>query len=80
LASPMVFILLLIDVAFALATKSAAKLDMMSFSQPAKGAVAVLLLALFAGLFVGQVRDQLTLRDLSQRIQQLIRPDPSTRR
>ncbi|MEK6346822.1 MAG: type III secretion system export apparatus subunit SctT [Burkholderia sp.] len=61
LAAPAVMILLLIDVAFAFAAKSASKLELMGLSQPVKGAVAVLLLALFVGVFVDQVHDQLTL-------------------
>lgn len=61
LAAPAVMILLLIDFAFAFAAKSASKLELMGLSQPVKGAVAVLLLALFVGVFVDQVHDQLTL-------------------
>ncbi|CAB3764328.1 type III secretion system export apparatus subunit SctT [Paraburkholderia humisilvae] len=79
LAAPIVFALVLIDLAFALATRSAAKLDLMSLSQPVKGAVTVLLLALFAGLFIDQVKDQITLRDLSKQMQLLVHPDATQR-
>jgi type III secretion protein T len=75
LAAPIIFILLLIDIAFALATRSASKLDLMSLSQSTKGAVTVLLLAVFAGLFVGQAKDEITLRKLSSQIQKTIHPD-----
>jgi type III secretion protein T len=64
LAAPMMFILLLVDFAFGFAAKSASKLDLMTLSQPVKGAVTVLMLALFVGIFVDQVRDQVTLRGL----------------
>jgi type III secretion protein T len=62
LAAPMMFILLLIDFAFGFAAKSASKLDLMTLSQPVKGAMTVLMLALFVGIFVDQVKDQITLR------------------
>ncbi|MGF6666262.1 type III secretion protein T [Paraburkholderia atlantica] len=71
LAAPMMLILLLIDFAFAFAAKSAAKLDLMTLSQPVKGAMTVLMLALLVGLFVDQVKGQLTLRDFSVRMQAL---------
>ncbi|MBI0330735.1 type III secretion system export apparatus subunit SctT [Burkholderia plantarii] len=69
LAAPAVMILLLIDFAFAFAAKSASKLELMGLSQPVKGAVAVLLLALFVGVFVDQVRDQLTLTAFTSQFQ-----------
>lgn len=69
LAAPMLFILLLVDVGFGIASKSAQKLELNSLSQPVKGAVTVLLLALLVGVFAGQVRDQLSLRDLAISLQ-----------
>lgn len=74
LAAPMVMLLLLIDFSFAFAAKSASKLDLMSLSQPAKGAMAALMLSLFVGLFVAQVTDQLSLRDLSARMRDFATP------
>ncbi|MEM5405604.1 type III secretion system export apparatus subunit SctT [Paraburkholderia unamae] len=71
LAAPMMLILLLIDFAFAFAVKSAAKFDLMTLSQPVKGAMTVLMLALFVGLFVDEVKDQLILRDFSVRMRAL---------
>jgi type III secretion protein T len=68
LAAPMVFILLLIDFAFGLIAKSAPKLDLMTLSQPVKGALTVLMLALFAGMFIDQVRDQLMLTTLGDQL------------
>ena len=74
LAAPMVLLLLLIDFAFAFAERSASKLELMTLSQPVKGAMAALMLALFVGLFVDQVVDQITLRDLSARMRVLASP------
>jgi type III secretion protein T len=71
LAMPMVFILLLIDFAFGFGAKSAQKLDLMSLSQPVKGMVAVLMLALFVGIFVDQVHDQLVLTHLSDQLRSI---------
>lgn len=65
LAAPMMFILLLVDFAFGFAAKSASKLDLMTLSQPVKGAMTVLMLALFVGIFVDQVKDQITLSGFS---------------
>jgi type III secretion protein T len=62
LAAPLLFVLVLIDLGVNVAAKSAQKLELGALSQPIKGAVAVLLLALFAGIFVNEVRDQLDLR------------------
>lgn len=73
LATPVMFVLLLIDLAFAFASKSAQKLDLMSLSQSAKGAATVLMLALFAGIFVDQMRDQLVLSRLGAELGVLFR-------
>ena len=75
LAAPMVLLLLLIDFSFGFAARSASKLDLMTLSQPVKGAMAALMLALFVGLFVAQVTDQITLRDLSARMRELAAPE-----
>jgi type III secretion protein T len=65
LAAPLLLLLLLVDFAFAIGAKSASKLDLMGLSQPVKGALAVLMLGLFVGVFVDQVKDQLVLTQLS---------------
>jgi len=62
LAAPLLFVMVMIDLGVNVAAKSAQKLELGALSQPIKGAVAVLLLALFAGIFVNEVRDQLDLR------------------
>jgi type III secretion protein T len=71
LSAPLLFVLVLIDLGVNVAAKSAQKLELGALSQPIKGAVAVLLLALFAGLFVSQVRDQLDLRLFAQQLESL---------
>ena len=71
LAAPMMLILLLIDFAFGFAAKSAQKLDLMQLSQPVKGAMTVLMIALFAGIFVEQVRGQLVLAGLGEQLRAL---------
>ncbi|AXE96585.1 type III secretion system export apparatus subunit SctT [Paraburkholderia sp. 22099] len=68
LAAPMMLMLLLVDFAFGFAAKSAQKLDLMTLSQPVKGALTVLMLALFVGIFVDQVRDQLVLSNLGDQL------------
>ncbi|WP_322040722.1 type III secretion system export apparatus subunit SctT [Burkholderia diffusa] len=68
LATPLVFVMVLIDLGINLAAKSAQKLELGALSQPIKGAVAVLMLALFAGIFVNEVRDQLDLRLLARQM------------
>jgi type III secretion protein T len=55
-ASPVLIVLMLLDIGFGLVTRSAGKLDVSSLSQPVKGAVTVLMLALLTGTLVSQVR------------------------
>jgi type III secretion protein T len=71
LAAPMLLVLLLIDFGANLASKAAQKLDLSSLSQPIKGAVTVMMLAIFAGLFVHQVEDQLDLRLFKEQVRAL---------
>ncbi|NRO95245.1 EscT/YscT/HrcT family type III secretion system export apparatus protein [Paraburkholderia sp. NMBU_R16] len=68
LATPIMFVLILIDIAIGLAGKSAQKLDLVNLSQPIKGAVTVFILALFVGIFVDQVKDQLVLKGLAEQL------------
>jgi type III secretion protein T len=71
LAAPIMFILLLVDLAFGFVAKSAQKLEVMQLSQPVKGALTVLMLALFVGIFVEQVRGQLVLAGLGDYMREL---------
>lgn len=58
-AAPMLIVLMLIDLGFGLVTRSASKLEVSSLSQPVKGAVTVLMLALMIATLVDQVHDLL---------------------
>lgn len=72
LAAPFLLVLMLVDFGFGIVAKSAQKLDLMSQSQPIKGAVTVLMLALFAGLFIDQVKPLLSLADLARLLRSAI--------
>jgi type III secretion protein T len=71
LAAPMLLVLLLIDLGVNLASKAAQKLDLSALSQPVKGAVTVMMLAVFAGVFVNQIRDQLDLRLFKEQVRSI---------
>jgi type III secretion protein T len=55
-AAPILLVLVLIDLGFGLVTRTADKLQPANLSQPIKGAVTLLLLALLAGVLITQVR------------------------
>ena len=61
LSTPMMLMLLLIDIRFGFTGKVSQKLDLPSLAQPVKGALTILMLALMAAIFIDQVRDQLSL-------------------
>ncbi|MGF6935036.1 type III secretion protein T [Paraburkholderia sp. UCT70] len=65
LAAPMMLMLLLIDIGFGFTGKVSQKLDLHSMGQPVKGALTILMLALMAGVFIDQVRDQLSLSGIA---------------
>ena len=71
-AAPVLLVLVLIDVGFGLVTRAADKLEPNSLSQPVKGAVAMLLLALLAGVFIAEVRQFLMPVDLTLRLEKLL--------
>lgn len=71
-AAPVLVILMLIDLGFGLVTRAADKLEPSSLSQPVKGAVTMLLLALLVGLFVEQVRRFLLPVGLLQHVQTML--------
>jgi type III secretion protein T len=73
LALPIVFVLLLVDLALGFASKSAEKLELSALGQPLKGALGVLMLALLAGLFVDQTSQQITLVDLGRQLRHALR-------
>jgi type III secretion protein T len=55
-AAPMLLVLVLIDLGFGFITRAADKLEPNSLSQPIKGAVTMLMLALLVGVLITQVR------------------------
>ena len=65
LATPMMLLLLLIDIGFGFTGKVSQKLDLPSLAQPVKGALTILMLALMAAVFIDQVRDQLSLTGIA---------------
>jgi type III secretion protein T len=71
-AAPILLVLVLIDLGFGLITRGADKLEPSSLSQPVKGAVTMLLLALLVGIFIEQVRHHLLPNDVIERIRSLV--------
>jgi type III secretion protein T len=66
LAFPLVIALVMIDLGIGLIAKTADKLEPNNLGQPIKGAVALLMLAMFIALFFEQVQPQLALHDLAR--------------
>lgn len=66
IAAPALLILLLIDLAFGVLSKSAEKLEPNNLAQPVKGAVALATLSLLVAVFFEQVRPALTLQTLAR--------------
>lgn len=71
LAAPAVLLLLLVDIGIGLLSRVAQRLDLISLAQPVKGALAVLLLALMMGVFIGQVKDQVALLHIGDQLRAL---------
>jgi type III secretion protein T len=71
-SAPVLLILVLVDLGLGLMTRSADKLEPNSLSQPIKGALAMLLLALLVGIFTDQIRRLLIPLDLMMRLKSLI--------
>ncbi|WP_374568184.1 type III secretion system export apparatus subunit SctT [Ideonella sp.] len=66
IAAPALLVLLLIDLAFGILSKSAEKLEPNNLAQPVKGAVALAMLSLLVAVFFEQVRPALTLQSLAR--------------
>ncbi|ABM31062.1 type III secretion protein SpaR/YscT/HrcT [Paracidovorax citrulli AAC00-1] len=78
IAGPVLMTLMLIDLGMGLLSKAAEKLEPGSLAQPIKGAATMLLLVLLVGVFFHQVREQLTLRPVAQRLERIFAPrDPA---
>ena len=71
-AAPVLLILLLVDLGLGLVTRAAEKLEPSSVAQPIKGALTMLLLALFIGVFIAQVRDHLVPFHLLKQLEQYL--------
>ncbi len=74
LAAPMMLILIMVDFSFGFLAKGAEKIDTMSLSMPVKGAMTLLLLAIFITIFISQVSSQLSLQGIAEKIHSL-RPE-----
>jgi type III secretion protein T len=72
LAAPAMLLLLLVDIGLSLIARAAQKLDLMGLSQPIKGGLAVLMLALLIGTFIDQVRDQLALLHITEELRAVL--------
>ena len=69
IASPVLIIMLLIDLAFGLIAKTAGKLEPNALAQPVKSATALLLVMLSLSVFIQQLATSLSLSDFKQQLQ-----------
>ena len=76
IASPVVMVLLLIDLGIGLIAKTADKLEPNNLGQPIKGAVAMLMLVMLVAVFFEQVRPQLALHAIVQNMEVWLKPAP----
>lgn len=74
MASPVVMVLLLIDLGIGLVAKTADKLEPNNLGQPIKGAVALLMLVMLVAIFFEQVRPQLALHSIVQQLEVWVKP------
>jgi type III secretion protein T len=66
LASPVIFVLVLIDLGFGLIARAADKLEPMSLSQPIRGAIAMLMMILLISTFIDQVKSEFSFQDFQR--------------
>jgi type III secretion protein T len=76
IAAPVLVTLLLIDLGIGLLGKAAEKLEPNSLGQPIKGAVALLMLVMLVVVFFAQVRPQLSLKPVVQRVERMLTASP----
>ncbi len=69
ISSPVLVVMILIDLAFGLIAKTAGKLEPNSLAQPVKSATALLVLLLSLTVFIEQLSMSLSLADLKQQLQ-----------
>lgn len=72
LASPCLICLALVDLGVGLITRTASKLEPNSLAQPIKASLALLLVALSFGIFVSQLRGEISLATLGARIERML--------
>jgi type III secretion protein T len=77
IASPVVMVLLLIDLGIGLIAKTADKLEPNNLGQPIKGAVAMLMLVMLVSVFFEQVRPQLALHTIGKQLEVWTKPHPA---
>jgi type III secretion protein T len=78
-AGPIMMMMTIIDLGIGLLGKAAEKLEPGSLGQPIKGATAMLMLALLVAVFFQQVRPDLSLQPLKQRLEKMMQPVSQTR-
>jgi type III secretion protein T len=69
IASPILVVMVLIDIGFGLVAKTAGKLEPNSLAQPVKSATALLVVMLSLTVFIAQLSVNLSLMDLKQQLQ-----------
>jgi type III secretion protein T len=75
LASPVIFVLVLIDISFGLIAKAAEKLEPMSLSQPLRGVIAMLMLILLLNAFIEQVKTEFTFQGFQSFLKENVTSD-----
>lgn len=68
LSSPIMLVMVLVDLAFGVLSRAAEKLEPSSLSQPMRGAIALLMLAILTATFLDQLKAQLSFSDFSASI------------
>ncbi|NRF72175.1 type III secretion system export apparatus subunit SctT [Aquincola sp. S2] len=74
LASPMLLVLLMVDLTFGVLAKTADKLEPNNLAQPIKGAIALLMLSVLVAVYFQQSRPALSLRQLAGEMRYWMQP------
>lgn len=72
LSSPIMLVMVLVDLAFGVLSRAAEKLEPSSLSQPVRGTIALLMLAILTATFLDQLKAQLSFSDFSAAIQSIL--------
>ncbi|WP_018606700.1 type III secretion system export apparatus subunit SctT [Uliginosibacterium gangwonense] len=72
ISSPIMLVMVLIDLAFGILGRSAEKLEPSSLSQPVRGAIALMMLIVLTATIADQMREQLSFSDFSKTFQLLL--------